>query len=233
MADALGPCHWPINALWTLGCFRPRFSHHSARLVPFATKPARTRLWRKRKASDTVMRAPKTTRLSGYNHPIKRQTMTFSYTPEEFAARLRKLQAQNDWTVSEMAALANLPKRSLENYMRKSSPQVPSVEVLARMADGFGVPVDWLVFGDAHHAVSQSRLVRLCSLAAAKLQLAAVFNLFEAAMQSNKDGIIFKEGLLMGLSPDAWADEIAKDAANRAAALAALPATKPNLDVAS
>lgn len=142
--------------------------------------------------------------------------MEDSYSQTNFAARLRQLQGKQGWTVQEMADLAGIPKRSLENYMRKNTPQVPSVEVLVRMSFGFGVPVDWLLFGAEHVAVYQLRLVRLCARAAAEPFIAsfvhAVEQLRDDSLVAN---VVIKNQRLLGLTSQEWAMEIAAEAGNR------------------
>lgn len=59
--------------------------------------------------------------------------------------RLRDLQTANGWTIPHMAELAGLSKNSLQNYMRKTSPQKPGVDALKSMSVGFKVSVDWLL----------------------------------------------------------------------------------------
>ncbi len=63
----------------------------------------------------------------------------------DLAERLRTLQAVNGLTIKEMADRSGLPKRSLENYMNIKGPQRPGVDALIRIANAFGVSIDWIV----------------------------------------------------------------------------------------
>lgn len=65
--------------------------------------------------------------------------------PQAVAERLRLLQLQRGLTIQQMAVQSGLPKRSLENYMNLKAPQRPGVDALLKIADGFGVSLDWLV----------------------------------------------------------------------------------------
>ncbi|MDA7427907.1 helix-turn-helix transcriptional regulator [Primorskyibacter aestuariivivens] len=63
----------------------------------------------------------------------------------DVAGRLRALQEHYGLTIQEMADRCSLPKRSLENYMKRTNPQRPGLDALRGIADGMGVSIDWLV----------------------------------------------------------------------------------------
>ncbi len=145
------------------------------------------------------------------------------------AARLRAIQANNDWTVQEMADLTGLPKRSLENYMRKENPQLPGVEALVKIAHGLGVSLDWLVLGEDSHSVTTGRLVRLSARAAVLPYLQSISVVFQSPTIRD---VAFEDGKVLGMMPEELAMEIATEAGKRAEALATLPARSETLRVA-
>lgn len=150
--------------------------------------------------------------------------MAKSFVATDLAARLRTLQGSQDWTVQEMAALAGLPKRSLENYMRKTGPQIPSAEVLAKMAEAYGVPVDWLLFGAESVALNQARLVRLCARSASVLFTEAFQRAAESLCADPANAsLLMPEGKLLGMTPEEWAMEIATEAGKRAEGIVSMP----------
>lgn len=65
--------------------------------------------------------------------------------PSIIALRLRELQADRGVTLQDMADRSNIPKRSLENYMKLKAAQRPGVDALLAISDGFDVSLDWLV----------------------------------------------------------------------------------------
>lgn len=144
------------------------------------------------------------------------------------ASRLRQLQVQNDWTVVEMAQLVGIPKRSLENYMRKEHAQVPSVEVIVKMSQGFGVALDWLLLGQENYVSDQGRLVRLCARAGSLPFLQSLSIMAQSEMTRP---LAFQDGKLMGMSPEELATEIANEAGRRAEAVAAIPASSETLRI--
>jgi transcriptional regulator with XRE-family HTH domain len=159
--------------------------------------------------------------------------MAKSFDTSELAARLRQLQGKQDWTVQEMASLADLPKRSLENYMRKVNPQVPSAEVLAKMANAYSVPVDWLLFGTEAVAQDQARLVRLCTRAASAPYIKSFRSAAEAI--AAKPGLaehILADGKMLGLTDEEWAMEVANEAGKRAEAIIATASFQHSVRVA-
>lgn len=165
--------------------------------------------------------------------PNKVTTMENSYTHTAFAKRLRQLHGKQDWTVQEMADLAGIPKRSLENYMRKSSPQVPSVEVLVKMSIGYGVPADWLLFGAEGFAIQQSRLVRLCTRTACEPFVKGFLQATERLRDTPEVAdVVIKDGRLLGQTPEAWAMLIAGAAGETAEALLISPTYNHALEVA-
>lgn len=158
--------------------------------------------------------------------------MAKSFVATDFAARLRQLQGSQDWTVQEMAALAGIPKRSLENYMRKADPQIPSAEVLAKMAEAYAVPVDWLLFGAESVALDQARLVRLCARAASVPFTEAFQRAAENLCADPANApYMMPEGKLLGMTPEEWAMEIATEAGKRAEGLVLLPSFMRHLKV--
>lgn len=129
------------------------------------------------------------------------------------AARLRSLQNQRNWTVQEMAELAHLPKRTLENYMRASEPQLPGVEAAAKMAIAYGISLDWLLFGDAY----VGHVSRLTTEAAR----AAALPYIETIISHHKDGAaVVTDTTVLGFTAPTLAMAIGKSAGKRAAAIA-------------
>ncbi|MCA3456814.1 MAG: helix-turn-helix transcriptional regulator [Rhodobacter sp.] len=141
------------------------------------------------------------------------------------AARLRRLQHQNDWTVQEMADRAGVPKRSMENYCRKQNPQLPSVEVVVKMADGLGVSVEWLLIGDTRHAEAVGRMVRLATRAAALpfIQHFIIQRNLGFPMDESEEK-------LFGMTAEEWALEIAYQAGRRAEDVVSHPGTATTLE---
>ena len=135
----------------------------------------------------------------------------------EIAKRLRSIQQSNDWTVQEMADPTGLPKRSLENYMRKNDAQLPGVDALEIIAKGLGVSLDWLILGEMNHSMTSAGMVRLCARAAVLPVLQSISHLMRSELARDE---AFGDGKLMFVSPEELAMEIAADAGARAEALA-------------
>lgn len=71
----------------------------------------------------------------------------FSRVPEsqrkEIARRLRQLREERKWTVRELAKQVDLHPSTIANF--ENGRRLPSIKTLNRMADVFGVSVDFIV----------------------------------------------------------------------------------------
>lgn len=65
--------------------------------------------------------------------------------PTELVQRLHKLRVGRGLTIQQMAEACDLPKSSLESYMRLDGARRPGVDALVAIADGMQVSIDWLV----------------------------------------------------------------------------------------
>jgi transcriptional regulator with XRE-family HTH domain len=75
-----------------------------------------------------------------------------------FGDTLRELLDLNDMEQKELADKADIPLRSLENYLCKKSSSMPAADKAVRMAKALGVTVEYLVTGaeSSHNGVSLS-----------------------------------------------------------------------------
>jgi transcriptional regulator with XRE-family HTH domain len=54
----------------------------------------------------------------------------------------------NGMPVKELAALAGVKKRALDNYLRKTSPAIPPADAAVKIARVLGVTVEYLITGE-------------------------------------------------------------------------------------
>lgn len=71
--------------------------------------------------------------------------MTNISESDDLATRLHKLQVQFGLTVQQMADRCEIPKSSLESYMKLEGAKQPGLKALVSIADGMETSVDWLV----------------------------------------------------------------------------------------
>ena len=136
------------------------------------------------------------------------------------AGRLRRLQHLHDWTIKEMAGKSGLPKRSLENYMRKELPQLPGLEAIIKMSQGFDVSLDWLLLGQEQHKSFQSLMAKHCALLAALPYLQSLSSMGDNERTRH---LALEGGKIMGMTPETLAHEIAAHAGRHAAFFSGIP----------
>ena len=66
---------------------------------------------------------------------------------QDFAERLRALKSSHGWTIEEMAAMCDVPKRTLEGHLAWRNTTEPSLGTLAKLATGLDVSLNWLALG--------------------------------------------------------------------------------------
>lgn len=66
----------------------------------------------------------------------------------DLALRLQQARRDRGMTMKELADACDIPKSTLESYMRSVDPKKPGLEAILKIADGLGVSVDWLVGRD-------------------------------------------------------------------------------------
>ncbi|MDP2739303.1 MAG: helix-turn-helix transcriptional regulator [Pseudorhodobacter sp.] len=76
--------------------------------------------------------------------------------PSELVQRLHRLRVERGLTIQEMAEKCDLPKSSLESYMRTEGARRPGVEALVAIGNGMDVSIDWLVGRTDKRPVSDS-----------------------------------------------------------------------------
>ena len=95
----------------------------------------------------------------------------------QISDRLRALRHRHGYTTQEMADMTGVSKRTLDSYMRREEPPLPGLDALKKMAEGLGVSLDWLVFGEEHDGARAYLLARMAAESAA---LPFLKNLYEA-----------------------------------------------------
>jgi len=132
-----------------------------------------------------------------------------------FSTRLRKLRDNNGWTTAEMSYRSNLPKRSLEKYMLRDGASLPGYDALVSMAKGFGVSLDWLVFGSDAAGEIIGLIVERCATEISQ----QIFEALMAELIANERPLL-KNGEILNLTVEEWAYTIGHEAAELARQLA-------------
>ncbi len=128
--------------------------------------------------------------------------------------RLREIQRRREWTVQDMADRAGMPKRSLENYMRVSDPQLPGIEAASKMAVAFGVSLDWLLLSEG----TFSDRTRMSVWAVTR---AACLPVFQRIIEDGQSGAkVVTSETILGFTPVKLSEKIADTAADTAANIA-------------
>lgn len=142
----------------------------------------------------------------------------------DLASRLRWLRQENGWTTAEMSYRCSIPKRTLEKYMLRDGASLPGVEALAAMSKGFGVSLDWLVFGSEIAGETIELLVNRSAAGAGTM-------VFETLLRYNAEGgrPIFSNDEILNMTVEQWAAEIGLRAGEIAKELAAKGQTKEQL----
>lgn len=142
----------------------------------------------------------------------------------DFAARLRQLRDQNNWTVAEMAERTGIPKQTLDKYLLRTGASLPSFEGLIALSRGLGVSLDWLVLGSEGVTDTTELLVRRCAATVSQAH-------FEALLREYHEGKrpIFDGEEILSLTPEEWAGDIGLRAGAKARELAANGVTKSDL----
>ncbi len=140
------------------------------------------------------------------------------------AERLRSLRDANGWTVAEMSYRCGVPKRTLEKYMLRSDASLPGYEALIAISKGFGVSLDWLVFGSDIAG-------EMVELVANRCASSASLPVFEALLRYHREGTkqIFSNEEILGLSVEEWSAQIGFDAGEIAKELSKEGVTKEDL----
>lgn len=142
----------------------------------------------------------------------------------DLAGRLRYLKRHNGWTTAEMAYRSGLPKRSLDKYMLREGASLPGFDALKAMATGFGISIDWLVFGPR----TPNEYIRLLvENSTHEIALDAFESLVREGIKDERP--IYYNGEVLGMSPEWWASCIADKAAEIAADLSNKGATADTL----
>ena len=114
-----------------------------------------------------------------------------------------------------MAYLSGLPKRTLEKYMLRDGASLPGYDALVAMAKGFGVSLDWLVFGSDAASDVVALMVERCATETSQEVLDVIVReIIKAERPPLKDGELFN------LTVEEWASGIGHDAAELARQLA-------------
>jgi transcriptional regulator with XRE-family HTH domain len=128
-------------------------------------------------------------------------------------ARLRQLQAENAWSLQQMADKSGLSKSSLQNYMRKKDPQKPGVDAVISLSSGLKVSADWLLGMSSSRGAQIETAERLSTLElSAKLvieQMIAVMNVTYAHTKDAEGGSLFRDDKLYGAEPEDLAADYA------------------------
>ncbi|WP_457650337.1 helix-turn-helix domain-containing protein [Profundibacter sp.] len=142
----------------------------------------------------------------------------------DIATRLRYLRDANGWTVAEMSYRCGLPKRTLEKYMLRSNASLPGYEALIAISKGFGVSLDWLVFGSDIAG-------EMVELVADRCAASASLPVFDALLRYHREGSrkIFSNEEILGLSIEEWAAQIGSEAGEIAKKLSEDGVTKEDL----
>lgn len=142
----------------------------------------------------------------------------------DLAARLRMLRQKNGWTTVEMSYRCGLPKRTLEKYMLRDGASLPGFDALVSMSKGFGVSLDWLVFGSEAAGETVQLLVNRCASEAGQ-------TVFETLLRYFKSGELpaFSGEQILNLSVEEWASVVGNEAAKKARELSDQGVTKEEL----
>lgn len=65
--------------------------------------------------------------------------------PSVIVQRLHNLRVSKGLTIQQMAEKCDLPKSSLESYMKMAGAKRPGLDALIAISDGMQVSIDWLV----------------------------------------------------------------------------------------
>jgi transcriptional regulator with XRE-family HTH domain len=143
---------------------------------------------------------------------------------QDFANRLRQLKAEHGWTTADMSMRSGLPKRSLDKYMLRDGASQPGFDALLAMAKGFGVSLDWLVFGSDLATEYAELLVKKCAFQASLTVLEALLN------KAQEEGLkLSGDGELLGFTLEYWASIISDQAKKDAQKEIAQAVTKERL----
>lgn len=141
----------------------------------------------------------------------------------DLAERLRHLRTENGWTTMDMAYRSKLPKRTLEKYMLRTEASLPGFDALIAMSKGFGVSLDWLVFGAETSGETVDLLVRRCAHDAS-------LKVFDALLRYHLAGQkVFDGEEILNLTVEQWAAQIAESASEKATELSEKGFTKEAL----
>ena len=128
----------------------------------------------------------------------------------EVAKRLELLRSNAGWSIAEMARVAGLHKRSMENYFKGHK---PSYDALIAMAKAFNVPVDWLCGFEMPTGEHLERVV----YEAAFESIHSLARRFRMYQELGKD--VFQGGKVYGRDLDEFAGEEAKEVVRRFATM--------------
>lgn len=114
-----------------------------------------------------------------------------------------------------MSYLSGLPKRTLEKYMLRDGASLPGYEALIAMSKGFGVSLDWLVFGSDAASDIVALMVERCATETSQ----EVLDVIVREIVKAESGLL-RDGELFNLTVEEWASSIGHDAAELARQLA-------------
>lgn len=134
----------------------------------------------------------------------------------DLSERLRQLRDRERWTVTEMAYLTGLPKRTIDKYMLRDGASLPGFEALTALSTGLGVSLDWLVFGEEVAAETTGLIAHRASTEVAANVFEGLHRIAQSGQKSPVEGDRF-----YGLYPEQWAAEVGHRVLARARELAA------------
>lgn len=144
----------------------------------------------------------------------------------ELGVRIRDIMRGRNMTLQDLADRANLPKRSLENYLRSNDPQVPGLEAAAKIAAALNVSLDWLILKEGKYPEDTARLTEAAARSAALPYL-------EDMVKYHRSGAnVIGDETVLGFSPHGLAKAIGESAATKARSIASLGGAHDSVEVA-
>ena len=116
-------------------------------------------------------------------------------SPTVLVQRLHQVRVQHGMTIQQMAGACDLPKSTLESYMKSRGARRPGIDALIAIAEAMGVSVDWLVGLSSSRNSSEAENHAL-AVAAYDAALHLLRELDKAQRQS--DTPVFQDGSVAG-----------------------------------
>ena len=116
-------------------------------------------------------------------------------SPTVLVQRLHQVRVQHGMTIQQMAGACDLPKSTLESYMKSRGARRPGIDALIAIAEAMGVSVDWLVGLSSSRNSSEAENHAL-AVAAYDAALHLLRELDKAQRQSDQP--VFQDGSVAG-----------------------------------